>query len=274
MAMARAVPVASQIGGRERACPRGPVSPACSWAAMPASSNARSSPWTSSSVPTAAAARSSSRQQRLVHAEVVDQEALAAADAQLGDGGQIGDGIHLLSGDDRRQADIDGRVAARPVEPLRERRPAAMAATGALIPVPGLLKASIVVVPPNAAATVSLKNRSGSSSDAIRVWVWTSMTPGRTSIPLASMTTRRGCRRDARLDGHDASVHGRPRPRRASRPPGPRCRPAPGGRTGVSARCSSGLVDLLDAAAPGHPPRDTAGPAHGAGRGRVTRVAK
>ena len=45
-------------------------------------------------------------------------------------------------------------------------------------PVPGLLNARNVVVPPNAAATESWKKRSGSSSLATRVWVWTSMQPG------------------------------------------------------------------------------------------------
>ena len=56
-------------------------------------------------------------------------------------------------------------------------------------PVPGLLKDRKVVVPPNAAATESWKNRSGSASDATRVCVWTSTTPGRTSSPVASITS-------------------------------------------------------------------------------------
>jgi hypothetical protein len=60
-------------------------------------------------------------------------------------------------------------------------------ATASLMPVPGLSKASSVVVPPNAAARVSWKNRSGSSSLPMRVWVWTSTTPGMTSRPVASM---------------------------------------------------------------------------------------
>ena len=55
-------------------------------------------------------------------------------------------------------------------------------------PVPGLLNARNVVVPPNAAATESWKKRSGSSSEATRVWVWTSTTPGSTSSPVASTT--------------------------------------------------------------------------------------
>ena len=57
-------------------------------------------------------------------------------------------------------------------------------------PVPGLLKARNVVVPPNAAATESAKNRSGSASVATRVCVWTSTTPGSTSRPAASTTSR------------------------------------------------------------------------------------
>ncbi len=56
-------------------------------------------------------------------------------------------------------------------------------------PVPGLLNERNVVVPPNAAATESWKNRSGSASDATRVWVWTSTTPGSTSRPVASTTS-------------------------------------------------------------------------------------
>ncbi len=48
-------------------------------------------------------------------------------------------------------------------------------------PVPGLLNERNVVVPPNAAATESWKKRSGSASEATRVWVWTSTTPGSTS---------------------------------------------------------------------------------------------
>ena len=56
-------------------------------------------------------------------------------------------------------------------------------------PVPGLLNDRNVVVPPNAAATESWKNRSGSASEATRVWVWTSTTPGSTSSPVASTTS-------------------------------------------------------------------------------------
>jgi hypothetical protein len=56
-------------------------------------------------------------------------------------------------------------------------------------PVPGLLKARNVVVPPNAAATESWKNRSGSASLATLAWVWTSTTPGSTSSPVASTTS-------------------------------------------------------------------------------------
>ena len=55
---------------------------------------------------------------------------------------------------------------------------------------PGLLNERNVVVPPNAAATESWKNRSGSASVATRVWVWTSTTPGSTSSPVASTTSR------------------------------------------------------------------------------------
>ena len=56
-------------------------------------------------------------------------------------------------------------------------------------PVPGLLNARNVVVPPNAAATESWKNRSGSASVATRVCVWTSTAPGRTRRPVASTTS-------------------------------------------------------------------------------------
>ena len=50
-------------------------------------------------------------------------------------------------------------------------------------PVPGLLNDRNVVVPPNAAATESWKNRSGSASVATRVCVWTSTTPGKHQQP-------------------------------------------------------------------------------------------
>ena len=56
-------------------------------------------------------------------------------------------------------------------------------------PVPGLLNERKVVVPPNAAATESAKNRSGSASEATRVWVWTSTIPGSTRSPVASTTS-------------------------------------------------------------------------------------
>src|SRR5688572_33496008 len=65
-------------------------------------------------------------------------------------------------------------------------------------PVPGLLNDRNDVVPPYAAATESWKNRSGSASEATRVWVCTSTTPGRTSIPVASIT------RDALVAGGQA----------------------------------------------------------------------
>ena len=58
-----------------------------------------------------------------------------------------------------------------------------------LDPVPGLLNDRNDVVPPNAAATESWKNRSGSASLATRVCVWTSTAPGSTSSPVASMTS-------------------------------------------------------------------------------------
>ena len=75
-------------------------------------------------------------------------------------------------------------------------------------PVPGLLKARNVVVPPNAAATESWKKRSGSSSDATRVWVWTSTTPGSTSSPVASTTSagREGGPGEVRFDRFDGAV--------------------------------------------------------------------
>ena len=176
-------------GGRDRAWPRGPVSPARSCAAMPASSSARSSPWTSSRMPASAAPRSSPRQERLIDAEVVDQEALAARHAQVRDapaGPRPGRACCAVM--TAGQADIDRGIPRGPVEPLPRRPASSEPWTPSLMPVPGLLNASSVVVPPNAAATVSWKNRSGSSSVAIRVWVWTSMTPGRTSSPVASMT--------------------------------------------------------------------------------------
>ncbi len=72
-------------------------------------------------------------------------------------------------------------------------------------PVPGLLKDRNVVVPPNAAATESWKNRSGSASVATRVCVWTSTAPGRTSSPVASIVSRAFARRPPR-SGSTASI--------------------------------------------------------------------
>ena len=77
---------------------------------------------------------------------------------------------------------VAARHSPRPASRLR--------AAAADAPVPGLLNARNVVVPPNAAATESWKKRSGSASLATRVWVWTSTTPGRTSSPSASTTSR------------------------------------------------------------------------------------
>ena len=60
-------------------------------------------------------------------------------------------------------------------------------------------------MPPNAAATESWKKRSGSASEATRVWVWTSMTPGSTSSPVASTTSSAPAAGpgQVRLDGLD-----------------------------------------------------------------------
>ena len=72
-------------------------------------------------------------------------------------------------------------------------------------PVPGLLNERNVVVPPNAAATESWKNRSGSASVATRVCVWTSTTPGSTSSPVASITSSAAAARplEVGFDGRD-----------------------------------------------------------------------
>ena len=59
-----------------------------------------------------------------------------------------------------RQAEVDRRLALRPGAELAHAGQRASAAPSALMPVPGLLNARNVVVPPNAAATVSWKNRS------------------------------------------------------------------------------------------------------------------
>ena len=77
-------------------------------------------------------------------------------------------------------------------------------------------------MPPNAAATESWKNRSGSASLATRVCVWTSMTPGSTSSPVASTTSRGG---GEPAESLDASIRRRDPPRPLDRrgdddPPG------------------------------------------------------
>ena len=61
-------------------------------------------------------------------------------------------------------------------------------------------------MPPNAAATESWKNRSGSASVATRVWVWTSTMPGSTRSPVASTTSRASAGRQVRLDGRDQTA--------------------------------------------------------------------
>ena len=64
-----------------------------------------------------------------------------------------------------------------------------------------------MVVPPNAAATESGKNRSGCGIRvATRVWVWTSTAPGSTSSPVASIdivAAGRARTRQVRFDGDD-----------------------------------------------------------------------
>ena len=80
-----------------------------------------------------------------------------------------------------------------------------------LDPVPGLLNDRNDVVPPNAAATESWKNRSGSASLATLVCVWTSTAPGRTSSPVASITSPVAGRdpRQVGLDRHDPAIRDR-----------------------------------------------------------------
>ena len=131
------------------------------------------------------------KQRRVVEPEVVDHERLGVGTPASIDRRQLGDRVVLLAARPRatgRQSTADSpSVAARHSRSPGEQRPPAAGAE----PVPGLLKARNVVVPPNAAATESWKNRSGSASLATRVWVWTSMTPGSTSRPVASTTSRR-----------------------------------------------------------------------------------
>ena len=136
-----------------------------------------------------AGGREGSRQRGVIDAEVVDHEGLEGRHAGGDRGRQLGDGSSWLALITRLTAmstaeswSVAARHSSRPASRLR-------AAAGEA-PVPGLLNARKVVVPPNAAATESWKNRSGSASLATRVWVWTSTTPGSTSNPSASTTSR------------------------------------------------------------------------------------
>ena len=172
-------------------------------------------------------------QPRLVHAEVVDEEALEASRRRRRRPRRCrASGRLLLRGDDRRTARsrsaLSPSVAARhSAMPARSVRWAA-----ALMPVPGLLNARNVVVPPNAARhRVLVKKRSGSSSDGMRACVWTSTTPGRTSRPVASTTSLGGW---AGMAGRDAAtiaavrrIRGRPPPRPSRCDRDDRCRRGP-----------------------------------------------
>ena len=57
-----------------------------------------------------------------------------------------------------------------------------------------MAKSTIVVVPPNAAAMVPDSKSSAEvvPPNGMSMWVWTSMPPGRTYLPLASMTLSAG----------------------------------------------------------------------------------
>ena len=121
--------------------------------------------------------------------EVVDHERLEGRDARVDQRRQLADRVVLLSADHRAQAVVDRRLPRRPLPELVEAAQQRVARPPSLMPVPGLLKVSTVVVPPCAAASVSWRNRSGCSASGSRRWVWTSITPGSTSSPVASMTS-------------------------------------------------------------------------------------
>ena len=120
--------------------------------------------------------------------EVEDHERLGGGDAGIDGGRELGDRVVRAAADDEASPTstaLSPSVAARHSRmPVRSDRSAAGDE-----PVPGLLNERNVVVPPNAAATESWKNRSGWASVATRVWVWTSTAPGSTSSPVASITS-------------------------------------------------------------------------------------
>ena len=151
-----------------------------------------SSQWTWSIPPRAPEDAHRIEDRPVAEPEVEDHERLRGRDARVDHRRQLGDRV-VHAAEDRR-----ARRRSRPPSQQRSRRrnssmPARIDRCAAGDePVPGLLNARNVVVPPNAAATESWKNRSGSASVATRVWVWTSTTPGRTSSPVASTTSSAG----------------------------------------------------------------------------------
>ena len=119
----------------------------------------------------------------------------------------------VMTADRPKSTALSPAVAARhSAIPARSVRWAA-----SLMPVPGLSKARKVVVPPNAAATESVKKRSGSSSDGIRD-VRVDVDHARQHEQAGRVDdVRGGARREVRLDRDDAAVTDARRPPAASR---------------------------------------------------------
>ncbi len=173
----------------------------------------------------------------LVDAEVVDQEALAARHAQGCDGGEIGDRVGLLCGDDRGQPDVDGRVVARPVQPLPD--------AGQQRPPDAVADAGTRVVEREHRGRATERRGHGVLEEAIGLGI------GRDPGMGMDIDDARQHQQPGRID--DAAGAASPgwtaRPLRCARrvpphPPGanrrrgPRCRPGRAGRTGGSPRCS------------------------------------
>ena len=170
---------------------RGAVSPAARWRAVSASRIVRFSQWTSSMPPRSPARASSAKQRRVVDAEVVDHERLERRHARLDQPRHLGDRV-------RAGAAVRTSAQARSRPPSRRRSPPATRAgpSRATGPLRRRARARVVERQERRRAAerrrdrvleepVGLRRR-----DATRVWVWTSTTPGRTSRPVASTTSR------------------------------------------------------------------------------------
>ena len=192
---------------------------AASASATAASSRTGSSQWTWSIPPWRPMTRIASNSCGIGQAEVEDHERLRGRDPGIDGRRELRERVVAVPA--HREAEADSRWRCRRPSPRATRgRPVSSDRSAAGDePVPGLLNDRNVVVPPNAAATESWKNRSGSASVATRVCVWTSTAPGRTSSPVASTVSRRRRRggRRGRARSPRSARRGPPRPPAATR---------------------------------------------------------